>query len=257
MRTLAGLTKFVLFVFHTFFCSLVHLLVSGFIRLFKGNQVKWNRNLVRFWAFGVTVIFNIKIDKKGSAPVPPFILVSNHLSYIDIIPVFLHTKGTFVAKREVRNWPLIGFMIEMVGIIFVDRRIKKDLLRVNDELKPACNEHQGIVFFPEGTTSAGEKVLHFKPSLLEMAATEGMEVSYASIQYRTHPKDEPAVNSVCFFGARDSFPGHLLKMGKNREIYCTIRFGEERIQSNTRKDLAKQLQKRVESIFIPTHIGRK
>jgi lyso-ornithine lipid O-acyltransferase len=253
MRTIVGLVKIFLFILFTFFCGLIHLIVIVFIRLFDREQTIWNRSLVRFWAAGVSIIFNIKVNIIGHPPEPPFFLVCNHLSYLDIIPVFLYTKSTFVAKKEVRNWPYIGFIMEMVGIIFVDRTKKKDVIRVNEELKFACNEHQGITVFPEGTTSGGENVLQFKPSLLEIAATENLKVSYASIQYHTHSKDELAVNSVCFFGARDSFLGHLLKLAKNRTINCTIHFGDEKIQANNRKTLAKLLQKNVERIFVPTH----
>lgn len=253
MRTIIGLIKIFLFILFTFFCGLIHFLAIALIRLFNREQTIWNRKLVRYWATGISHIFTINVNVIGKPPEPPFFLVCNHLSYLDIIPVFLNTKSTFVAKKEIRKWPFLGFIMEMVGIIFVDRTRKKDVVRVNEELKSACNEHQGIVVFPEGTTSGGEKVLQFKPSLLEVPATEYIQVSYASIQYETHPNDDLAVNSVCFFGARDSFLKHLLKMAENRSIKCTIHFGDDKVQANNRKVLAHLLQKKVEEIFLPTH----
>lgn len=209
-----------------------------------------------FWSKGSALILNMYIQTIGSPPQPPFILVLNHLSYLDIVPVFLSTNCTFVAKKEVRSWPLLGYMIKMMGVIFVDRSRKRDVVRVNRLLTENLNDKQGIVLFPEGTSSGGKEVLPFRSPLLEFPASEKLPVHVASLTYETTHADEPAEESVCFFGKRHSFPEHLFKMGRNKKIYCTIRFGESTVTNSNRKKLAEQLREEVIKIFEPTDSRR-
>jgi len=211
---------------------------------------------MHFWSAGSALIVNMKIRAVGTPPKAPFIMVANHLSYLDIIPIYLHTNCTFVAKKDVRSWPLIGMMVAAMGVIFVDRSRKRDVVRVNKLLTENLNEDQGIVLFPEGTSSGGKKVLPFRSPLLEFPASEGIPVHFASISYETSPKDERAEQSVCFFGQRHSFPEHVLKMAKNRRIVCTIRFGGIPVENNDRKELADQLRNKIGEIFMVTDAER-
>lgn len=205
---------------------------------------------MRIWGKATVRLFSMKVMIEGEPPKPPFLIVSNHLSYIDIPIYSAFLDTTFVAKSEIREWPLIGFMAKTLGIIFIDRRMKSDVKRVNQKISDDLNELQGVVLFPEGTTSPGMEVMRFRPSLLEHAATSGMSVSYASLRFQTSEPDEPAYRSVCWWG-KISMAKHQLLMGKNRKIDVTIRFGDKRILNNDRKELAAQLHKRVSEIFVP------
>lgn len=197
---------------------------------------------------------NIKVKTEGDPPQAPFFLVSNHLSYIDIIPLYLNLKCTFVAKKEVRSWPLLGFMVKTMGVIFIDRSRKRDVTRVNDILSQSLNKYQGIILFPEGTTSAGGSLLSFRPPLLDYPASEEIPVYYSTIHYRTAEDkgDPPANESVCFYGARDPFHKHVLKLAKNRRVDCTIRFCSDPVQRSDRKELAQKLHSSMSEIFEPT-----
>ncbi len=126
---------------------------------------------MRFWARTTAGILSIKFQVIGTPPDAPFILVSNHLSYIDIVPMFINMNCTFVAKKEVESWPLLGPMVKHTGVIFVDRSIKRDVNRVNKLLSKSLNKNQGIVLFPEGTTTGGDRVLPFRSALLNYPAS--------------------------------------------------------------------------------------
>jgi 1-acyl-sn-glycerol-3-phosphate acyltransferase len=205
---------------------------------------------MRIWGRATIKLFSMKIVVEGVPPKPPFLIVSNHLSYIDIPIYSAFLDTTFVSKAEIKHWFIIGFMAKTLGIIFIDRRKKSDVKRVNQKISDDLNEFQGVVLFPEGTTSPGLEVMRFRPSLLEHAATSGMSVSYASIRYQTSEPDEHAYRSVCWWG-KMSMARHLLLMGKNRQIDVTIRFGDKKILNNDRKMLAVQLHKKVSEIFDP------
>lgn len=208
---------------------------------------------MRFWSKGACLILNIRVRMTGSPPEAPFFLVSNHLSYIDIIPIYLNLNCTFVAKKAVRHWPLLGFMVSTMGVIFVDRTRKRDVKRVNRILSESMTHHQGVVVFPEGTTSGGDRVLPFRPPLLQYPAEEEISVYTAAIRYETDEArgDSPAEDSVCFYGARDPFHKHLVKLAGNRRIDCSIRFGKTPVRDADRKELAEKCRKSVQQLFEP------
>src|SRR5690349_85129 len=83
----------------------------------------------------------------GAAPPPPFVLVANHLSYLDVVVLAAQTDCRFIAKLDVSSWPLVGLLCRTVGTIFVDRENRRDLVRVNAATGRAIREGVGVVLF--------------------------------------------------------------------------------------------------------------
>jgi 1-acyl-sn-glycerol-3-phosphate acyltransferase len=250
MRAFAGVVKLTLLV-------LSILLTYGFYWIGYGPSalpglgfLKHRRFMTKALAKLMAFFLNIRVTYEGTPPRSPFFLVSNHLSYIDIVPIFMSMDCRFVAKKAVRNWPVLGYMMATVDVIFADRTRKMDVKRVNDILAQSMEQNQNIVLFPEGTTTGGDQVLPFRPALLDYPATHQVPVYYGAIHYETGPHDPPARDSVCFFGGRDPFHKHLLKLAKNRKIYCTIRFKEEPVIQHDRKALAESLHQEVEGLLF-------
>lgn len=252
MSKIRGYLKLVLLLMYTLFTHGIYAVGLLIPKIFRLRYEPWRNLFMRTWARGVAAIFNMKITVEGIPPNPPFFIVSNHLSYLDIVPLYLSLRCTFVAKKAVRSWPVLGFMIDSVGVIFVDRNRRTDVKRVNEILSKSMNKYQGLILFPEGTSSGGEEVLPFHASLLEYPAQANTEVHTVSISYQTADEDEPARDSVCFFGARHGFLEHLMKLAQTRKVYCKMRFGQRAIQSSDRKDLAAKLHHEVQQIFEPS-----
>lgn len=254
MRSFIASTKIFFLIVYTLSIYLIYLPIYALLRVFR-LRVEPLRNLYMYlWSKGMCTVLNIRVVTEGEPPEAPFFLVSNHLSYIDIIPLYLNVNCTFVAKKEVRSWPLLGFMVKTMGVIFVDRSRKRDVTRVNELISKSLNRYQGMILFPEGTTSAGEELLPFRPSLLDFPANRNIPVHYCSIKYSTAEQkgDPPADESVCFYGARDPFHVHVMKLAKNRRIDCNIRFCEKPVQCDERKLLAEKLHTGMSKIFEPT-----
>lgn len=253
MKKIRSVFRVTLILIYTLGTYFFYWIAFGLIRLTGLNYQPLRNTYMRIWSHGMVFILNIHIKIIGNPPEAPFFLVSNHLSYIDIIPLFLHLRCTFVAKKEVRNWPLLGFMVSTMGVIFVDRSRKRDVTRVNELLRKSLTKYQGVIVFPEGTTSGGDKIFPFRPPLLEFPASEEIPVNYCSVRYETDEKsgDLPAERSVCYYGSRDSFHKHVLLLASNRRINCTIRFSDSPVTFPDRKKLAEELQERVSSIFDP------
>ena len=253
MKSIRATIKVILIILYTFTTFGIYLVGYVILKLLRIRNESWRNLFMRVWSIGNARILNLKIETIGKPPEPPFFLVSNHLSYLDIIPLFINLKCTFVAKKEVRSWPVLGFMVMATGVIFVDRLRKRDVTRVNKILSRSMNKHQGVIVFAEGTTSGGHEVLPFRPPLLEYPAAAEVPVYYASIRYETDQErgDLPAEESVCFYGAREALHNHVYKLAGNHQIACTIQFGKEPVKEADRKVLAKKLHKGVDSIFVP------
>lgn len=242
--------KVFLFPMITLICYLLYLVGFIFIKIFRMRYEYWRNTCMALWGKSVIKLFSMEIRLEGTPPKPPFFIVSNHLSYLDIPIYSAFIDTTFVSKAEIKKWPIVGFMAKTLGIIFIDRKKRSDVQRVNNLIASNLNDRQGVTLFPEGTTSPGLKVLNFRPSLLEHAAVSNIDVSYSSLRYETYKKDLPAYKSVCWWG-NISMLKHLFLLSQNRKVFVDIRFGEETVNNNDRKLLTMELHEKVASIFKP------
>ena len=113
-------------------------------------------------------IFGIKIKTFGKVSInSPILLISNHASYLDIIILGSIFKTSFIAKKEISKWPLLGILAKLQNTIFIDRRISSLRSQENQIIKH-LNKKKNLVIFPEGTSSDGNRVLPFKSSLFNI-----------------------------------------------------------------------------------------
>ena len=113
-------------------------------------------------------IFGIKIKTFGKVSInSPILLISNHASYLDIIILGSLFKTSFIAKKEISKWPLLGILAKLQNTIFIDRRISS-LKNQENKIIKHLNEKKNLVIFPEGTSSDGNRVLPFKSSLFNI-----------------------------------------------------------------------------------------
>jgi 1-acyl-sn-glycerol-3-phosphate acyltransferase len=229
---------------------LIWLLGSILLLPFRESRRRWRIFVIRNWARVIASIIGVSIRVRGEPPHPPFFLVSNHLSYIDVI-VYAATLGSlFVAKREIASWPIIGRIARAIGTIFIDRRSYHDIPRVIRLIDQTLCQGYGIVLFAEGTSTRGDRVLPFNPALLEPAARGNYPVSYASITYRTPADEIPTHISVCWWDDTP-FLSHALRLLSLRRIDAALDFGTHAIRAYDRKTLAKSLWVAVNEQFIP------
>lgn len=146
------------------------------------------RRAVKRWADGVLDIFGLTLKVEGPTPLKskgPLLLVGNHVSWVDIYAFLSVAEIRFVAKSEVRSWPLIGWFASSLGTIFVERERPRDAIRVGGEVRTALDNREIVCIFPEGTTTDGSVVLPFSSVLLGAAAVKDVPVQPVSIAYRT------------------------------------------------------------------------
>ena len=112
------------------------------------------------------------------------LLVANHVSWLDIAAIHAAAPhARFVAKAELRRWPLLGWMSHAAGTLFIERAHKRDALRVVHRLAEALRDGDSVVVFPEGTTGDGRTLLPFHGNLLQAAIATGTPVQPVVLRY--------------------------------------------------------------------------
>jgi 1-acyl-sn-glycerol-3-phosphate acyltransferase len=227
---------------------LVYLLILPI--LLPGHKRRWRRWNTQTWARTLLRIIGVKVEAHNNRPVGPFLLVSNHLSYLDIIVLQSQLDCAFVAKSEVATWPVFGLICRSVGTIFINRQVGRHIHQTLTQIRTTLEEGLGVVLFAEGTSTNGQSISRFKSSLLEAAARERMAVHYASITYAVPFGEQPPAQSVCWWGDM-TFSDHVFRLLQIRTLESKIVYGVEPITADSRRALATKLWSAVNAQFQP------
>lgn len=201
-----------------------------------------------FWAYGIARIWGMKIRISGSPPSAPFFLVSNHISYTDIILLCATSPAWFISKSEVADWPLIGPLTRVGPTIYINREQRRDVKRMNQLISDLVGNGGAVGFFPEGTTSDGTGLLPFKPSLFQPMVEAGLPVTTAAIVYETPPGTPPASEWIAWVGDT-AFAPHAGYLLAQPGFTAHIRFGEETVTATDRKQLAAACEAKVKALL--------
>ncbi|PPD39528.1 MAG: 1-acyl-sn-glycerol-3-phosphate acyltransferase [Methylobacter sp.] len=149
--------------------------------------VKTARNhrdaLKKRWLCWFSSIVNLNVIKEGDFSGQPGLIVSNHVSWLDIILIGQYLPAYFVAKSDIASWPVFGFMSRQAGTVFIRRGEKKHIFETAEKMVWLLKQNRNIIVFPEGTTTRGEDVLHFHASLFQPALLTKATIFPVAIQY--------------------------------------------------------------------------
>ncbi len=133
--------------------------------------------MVQSWALGLLQRLNVQLQVLGTPPANgPVLLVSNHLSWLDIPVLHAARYCRFISKSDVDSWPLVATLARAAGTLFIDRSSRRDTLRLVQLMSEALAARDVLAVFPEGTTGDGSALLPFHANLIEAAVQSGAPV---------------------------------------------------------------------------------
>jgi 1-acyl-sn-glycerol-3-phosphate acyltransferase len=210
--------------------------------------------LHRFCARGIRGM-GIEIRVEGEFPERGAV-ISNHLSYLDIVVFASLHPCVFVSKEEVRRWPVVGWMTTMSGTVYVARGHGGSAMRARKGMQAALDAGLPVVFFPEGTTSNGSQLLKFHSGLLSQVIAGGAPVTAAYLSYsfaEDNGQDVSVADDVSFWGDRNML-AHIFKFLGLRGVRAEVRFAEEPIAFSSdglhRKMAAVEARSAVEALAL-------
>jgi len=189
-------------LFWSFFRVFLHLL-SGLmicIFVFPFVDTEKQQDRVRRWSQQLLAICMVEVrfkDASEGAIADRALIVSNHVSWLDIFVINTLHPCHFVAKSDIRNWPLIGFLCEKAGTIFLARGRQREVRRIYEGLVHQIADGKRIAFFPEGTTAAQGNLLPFHANLFEAAIEAKVPVQPFVVRYiDVHGQFHPAADFI-------------------------------------------------------------
>lgn len=193
MKVLIGFWRFVLVLLIILGIIAVLGLLFPFCK--RKGKARWIRRLSR-WALGV---LGIRFTMKGGVPDeraldgripdgPGYLVCANHVSFADIFVLDAVLPCRFVAKKEIAGWPVFGWISKGVDTLFIDRQNRRAVLEIGNLMREAVEEGTNVLFFPEGTTSSGERLRPFYANLFQVAASSGAPVLPVCLRYTQNGK---------------------------------------------------------------------
>lgn len=191
----------------------VTLLMMPVQALLLALRSRWGEWLPHYYHRVICRLLGVRVHVSGEVPNDrPVLLISNHISWLDIIVISTLAPLHFIAKREVADWPFFGWLAKLQRSLFVDRERRTAVKAVAHQIAERLKAGERMVLFAEGTSSDGNQILPFKSALIGAAALaaeekgEGADVQTLTLAYtRFHglPMGRVARTYVAWYGDMD------------------------------------------------------
>lgn len=213
---------------------------------------RWHRMMLRGLGIKLRVTGAISGER-------PLMLVSNHISFTDIMVLGAVADVTFIAKSELAGWPLLGYLSKLQRTIFIERQRKGKSAKQASEIAERMASGSAMVLFAEGSTGDGNFLLPFKSTLfgaanlaLAAASADSVAIQPAAIAYtRLHglPMGRTHRPAASWIGDADLVP-HLLALLRRGAMDAELHFGEsiEFDTTSNRKTVTRQMEQRVRAM---------
>ena len=180
------------------------------------------RRILQSWSADLLHIFNVRIEIGHDDPLHTLrngLIVTNHISWLDVFVLNSVVPMRFVAKSEVRRWPVIGWLCARAHTLFIERGKARSAARINVQLVTLLQRGECLAVFPEGTTTDGTQVAHFHPSLLQPAIDADAQVHPIAIRYQDA---RGAYSSIAAYIDEISFGASLWNILSTPELHVRL-----------------------------------
>jgi 1-acyl-sn-glycerol-3-phosphate acyltransferase len=180
---------------------------------------------VQSWARRMLAILGIELRVLGTPPSQgPLLLVANHISWLDILVMHAARHCRFVAKADVKRWPLIGTLATGGGTLYIERESRRDAMRVVHHMADALRAGDILAVFPEGTTSDGRALLPFHANLVQAAISAQAPAQPVALSFIDAATGEPSF-AASYIGD-ETLVGSLWRTAASPPLVAVVAFGE-------------------------------
>ena len=203
------------------------------------------REVTRRWHGGLCRLVGLDLRVRGCLPDGPCLVVSNHISWLDIPVIGSCLAVSFLSKSEVRNWPIVGWLATNAGTLYIARGAHgvRDVTR---DMSNSLFQGRHVAFFPEGTTTAGDAVRRFLPPLFAAAVEAGVPVQPVAVRYPhgggTHPH-APFVDD-------ESLVTHIWRLLGSRGMVAEVTFCAPIEDGSDRRRLARTAYQAIFQVLV-------
>jgi 1-acyl-sn-glycerol-3-phosphate acyltransferase len=240
--------------------ALMALLLAGLLILFSVYRLlpppkrgwirqRWSQVLLHVCGVRLCVSGQWPDDRCASS----CLVVMNHVSWLDIFALNAVMPVTFVAKSEIRRWPLVGWLVSGTGTIFIERGRRHAVRQVNHVIRRRVSHNEHVAFFPEGTTSDGSDVLRFHTSLFAAALHDEDAVSLVTPIFPVGIRyfDAGRRSAVPAYVGDDTLVGSIVRILQHRSLSVELT-GLSQIlavpPATTRHELAGRVEQQVRAL---------
>lgn len=219
------------------------------------RKYEWRDRMMQRACKGILAIVGIQLEAFGTfSKERPLLVVSNHLSYMDIILLASRGQVYFTPKSEIAKWPVIGYLCKITGCVFVDRRPAKIKVAA-EHMRKVLESGKVLSIFPEATTGGGVHMLPFKSSFFNLAEAafedaqlhvQPVALTYTKVS--NLPVDLRLWHKIAWYGDTELVP-HVWEFLKLSPIKAQLHFLPPVTMENfdSRKELAAHCHKYIEA----------
>ena len=228
------------------FLLVTGLFITGIVFPFLGWPLR--RCIIRRWSKLLLNMMGIRLVVDSAPPSSEMcgLMVSNHTSWLDIFAADSVRAVRFIAKSDIRDWPVLGVLVTLAGTLYVERGNRHRISQTNNEIREAVESGDLVGFYPEGTTTDGTYLLPFKTNLFQPAIDYGMSIYPVAVTYMQ--KGQPT--QLASYVDDMTFAQSFFSLLQARGVEAHIQYGEpiDGALFADRAQLAAATQERIEKM---------
>jgi 1-acyl-sn-glycerol-3-phosphate acyltransferase len=212
------------------------------------------QRVTRHWFRMLVRILGLRITRVGMPTDGPVLRVANHISWLDVVALNAISPSVFVAKAELAQWPLIGWMASWLGTLFLRRGDVLSSQRLTEVMGWQFRRAEAVTLFPEGTTGDGSALGKFharlyQPALSTKTAVQPIAIAYPDADGQTHP--------LAPFLGTQTLLNHLWMLLGERELAVRVVFLPALVAADMdRRELARRSRDAISRVLGHTSAVR-
>ena len=203
---------------------------------------------VQVWSLALLGHIGIALEIRGQPPVlGPVLLVSNHISWLDIPVMHAARHCRFVSKSDIKDWPLVGTLATAAGTLYIERSSRRDAMRMVHLMRDALLAGEVLAVFPEGTTGDGLSVLPFHANLLQAALSADAPAQPVALRFTDKASGQPSLAPI--YVGDDTLLGSIWRTLSAPPMVAVVHYGApEQAEGRDRRAWSEQLRARVDGL---------